>query len=319
VKRVLIIGGTGAMGARVARRLADRPGTEVSVLTRDPGSERATAVQSDKRVRLLRGDLNDPAGLRAAMSGVDEVFCNTDFFSTLSPASEYEQGLQALNAAQKVGVGKFVWSSLDNAATLTDGRIPVPHYDAKAAVEAHIGLRRSEEMMRQEIDGWYTRNVAVLVTAPYYENFQAGLAPTAGELPDGRDGVTFNIPLGSSSYPLVALDDIAWFGEHVLERWDRWAGRTLRIVGDSPTGLEIAATFERVTGIASAYEDLPLQALQDMVPGVGHDLAAMFAFFQDFDVAGRARDVHALREIYPDLMTFEGWLLATGWTGAAAT
>ena len=315
--KVLVIGGTGQMGTPVVHRLAARPGTEVTVLTRDPGSDRATALQSAGQVRLLHGDLDDPAGLEAAMRGVDEVFCNTDFFSTASPAREYAQGLRALAAAEKAGVGKFVWSSLDSAVTLTDGRIPVPHYDAKAAVEAHIGLRRSEEMMRQQSDGWYSRNVAVLVSAPYFENFQAGLAPRTGVLPDGRDGVTFSIPLGAGRYPLVALGDIAWFGAHVLDHWERWAGRTLRLVGDSLTGAEIAETFERVTGTASAYEDLPLQTLRDMVPGVGHDLAAMFAFFQDFDVAGRTRDVHALRKIHPHLLTFEAWLRTTGWTGGA--
>lgn len=317
--RVLVIGGTGAMGSSVVRRLAARPGTEVAVLTRDPGSDRATALLPVGDVTLLRGDLDDPAGLDEAMGGVDEVFCNTDFFSTASPACEHEQGLRALAAAEKSGVGKFVWSSLDSAVTLTDGRIPVPHYDAKAAVEAHIGLRRSEEAMRRDPDGWYSRHVAVLVTAPYLENFRGGMAPRSGALPDGRDGVTFSLPMGAGSYPLIAVDDIAWFTAHVLDHWDRWAGRTLRVVGDSPTGAQIAATFEKVTGIPAAYEDLPLTAVRDMIPGVGHDLAAMFEFFQDYDVARRARDLTALRSIHPALMSFEGWLRTTGWTASART
>ena len=317
--RALVIGGTGAMGASVVRRLAARPGAEVAVLTRDPGSARATALLPVGDVTLLRGDLDDPAGLDAAMEGVGEVFCNTDFFSTASPASEHGQGLRALAAAEKAGVGKFVWSSLDSAVTLTDGRIPVPHYDAKAAVEGHIGLRRSEETMRQDADGWYSRNVAVLVTAPYFENFHGGMAPRPGALPDGRDGVTFSIPMGTGSYPLIALDDIAWFTAHVLDHWDRWAGRTLRVVGDSLTGAQIAETFENVTGIPGAYEDLPLTVLRDMIPGVGHDLAAMFEFFQNYDVARRARDVTALRAIHPALMSFEGWLRTTGWTADART
>lgn len=317
MSKALVIGGTGTMGAAVARRLAARPDTDVAVLTRDPAGDRAKAVQAAGDIELVRGDLDDQAALDAAMNGVGAVFCNTDFFSTASPSSEHEQGLRALEAAERAGVDQFVWSSLDSAVTLTDGRIPVPHYDAKAAVEAHIGLRRSGEMMRQETDGWYSRHVAVLVTAPYYENFQGGMAPTAGELPDGRNGVTFHIPMGTGAYPLIAVDDIAWYTAHVLDNWERWAGRTLRIVGDSLTGEQVAKTFEAVTGVPAAYDDLPLDALRAMIPGVGHDLAAMFEFFQDYDVASRARDIAALRAIHPELMSFDGWLRSTGWTAGA--
>lgn len=314
---MLVIGGTGAMGTPVVRRLAARPGTELTVLTRDPDSDRARALTSLGAVRLARGDVDDPAGLEAALAGVDEVFCNTDFFATQSPVREYEQGVSILAAAERAGVDKFVWSSLDSAATLTDGRVPVPHYDSKAGVEAHIGLQRAEEMMRQQDDGWYSRHVAVLVTAPYFENFQFRMAPQVGRLPDGRDGVLFTIPMGTGKYPLIGLEDIAWFCADVLAHWSRWAGRTLRIVGDSLTGAEIAETFERVTGIPSAYQDVPLQAVRDMMPGVGHDLAAMSEFFQSFDLFERARDISALRELHPGLMTFDAWLRSTGWTGGA--
>ncbi|MBU3870234.1 hypothetical protein KN815_41175 [Streptomyces sp. 4503] len=53
---------------------------------------------------------------------------------------------------------------MDSAVTLTGH--PVPHFDSKAAVAAHIGLMRSEEMLRQETDGRYTNHVSVLTTAP---------------------------------------------------------------------------------------------------------------------------------------------------------
>ena len=315
--KTLVIGGTGSMGSSVVRRLAARSGSEVAVLTRDPGSERARALLPAGAVHLVRGDVDDAAALEAAMAGVDEVFANTDFFSTASPAREHEQGLQVLAAAERAGVDRFVWSSLDAAATLTEGRIPVPHYDAKAAVEAHIGLRRSEEFMRQDPDGWYSRHVAVLVTAPYFENLSSALAPRRGALPDGRDGLVVTLPLGNGRWPLIALEDIAWFAAHVLEDWGRWGGRTLRVAGDSPTGTQIAETFERVTGTPAAYQDLPLDAVRAMVPGVGHDLAAMFEFFQDVDLVHRARDLPTLRRIHPGLMSFEDWLRTSDWTGGA--
>lgn len=197
---VLVIGGTGTMGRPVVRQIAARADSDVVVLTRDPNSDRAQTLRAAGNVRLVRGDSGDFASLEPLMAGVDQVFAHTDFFATASPRAEYEQGVALLEAARTAGVDRFVWSSLDSAVTLTDGRIPVPHYDAKAAVEASIGLRRSEEMMQNDLDGWYSSHVAVLVTAPYVENLLGGMAPRAGVLPDGREGVTFSLPLGSGRW-----------------------------------------------------------------------------------------------------------------------
>lgn len=314
---VLVIGGTGAMGSRVVRRLLAATDDQVSVMTRDPGSDQARRLAGldAQRVRLIQGDLNDAAGLRAAMTPVERVFCNTDFFSTGSVSGEYHQGLAVLEAARGAQIDRFVWSSLDHAAVLTHGRVLVPHYDSKGAVAAHIALRRSDEMMRTESDGWYTEHVSVLTTAPYFENFQLRLAPRPGRLGDGRDGVSFAIPLGDGRYPLVGLDDIAWFAVHALEQWQTWGSRDLAVAGDSLTGEQIAAAFEQVTGTPAQYLPVPLDVVRTSMPDFGHDFAAMFEFFQTRDIVGLDRDLPALRGIHPALLGFEDWLRTTGWDG----
>jgi hypothetical protein len=228
---------------------------------------------------------------------------------------EYGQGVALLQAARAAGVDRFIWSSLDSAAMLTGGANPVPHYDAKAAVAAHINLMRSHEMMSQEADGWYTEHVSILTTAPYFENLPHSLPPQAGVLADGREGLNFALALGDGHWPLIGLDDIAWFAGFMFEHWQDFGTRDLAVVGDNPTGAEIAATFERVTGTASAYVPVPLDALRDAIPGVGHDFAAMFRFFQERDLFTQDRDIIALRALHPALMTFEDWLRSTGWDG----
>lgn len=314
---VLVIGATGAMGRPVVRTLLSDRNRRVRILTRDPEGRHALALKQagHDRVEVVRGDLDDEASLAAAMSGVAGVFCNTDFFSTASPQHEYDQGLRALRAAQAAGVEHFIWSSLDDAVALTDGRIPVPHYDSKAAVASWIGLMRSEEFMRQDKNGWFSNNVTILVTGPYFENLQSGFVQ-AGTLTDGRRGQKFNLAIGSGRWPMIALDDIAWFAAHVLDHPEGWRGRTLRVLSEALTGPEIAAAFERVTGIAAEFCDVPLDVVRAM-PGVGHDLANMFQFFQEYDLLGRERDMPALRLMHPGLLGFEAWLKASGWRGAA--
>ncbi|HEX7304802.1 NmrA/HSCARG family protein [Lentzea sp.] len=316
MREVLVIGGTGAMGSRVVAALLAATGDTVRVLTRDPSSRAAEALLATGRVRLLQGDVGDDTSVRSAMESAERVFCNTDFFSSGSVQAEHDQGLRLLEAAREAGVDRFIWSSLDHAVSLTGGRLPVPHYDSKASVAAAIGLRRADEMMRKDSDGWYTNHVSVLTTAPYFENFQAGLAPRPGTLPDGREGLVFAIPLGSGSYPLIALDDIAWFAVHAFENWQAWGARDLAVAADSLTGDQIAATFERVTGRAAAYVPVPLDAVRSGMGDLGHDFAAMFEFFQTHDVVGRERDLPALRALHPGLLSFEAWLRTTGWCGA---
>lgn len=306
---VLVFGGTGAMGRHVVRRLLAATGATVTVPTRHPGSARATelAATAPDRVRLVPSDSAEPEVL---MRGVDRVFANTDFFATGSAVGEYRQGLHLLAAAERAGVERFIWSSLDSAVSLT-GR-PVPHFDSKAAVAAHIELMRSEEMLRKDTDGWYTDHVSVLTTAPYFENLRDRLTPR----PDGRNGLTFRLPLGAARYPLIALADIAWFACHMFDNWQSWGARDLAVIGDSLTGDEIAATFARVTGTPSVYATMSHDELRAAIPDFGHDYAAMFQFFADRDLYARDRDIDLLRRLHPDLMTFEDWLHRTGWTGS---
>jgi uncharacterized protein YbjT (DUF2867 family) len=309
MNRILVVGGTGAMGRRVVDRLLTTTDAIVTVPTRHPESAHATelAAAAPGRVELLRSDLTD---VDALVEKTDTVFANTDFFATGSAVGEYRQGLALLDAAHRAGVERFIWSSLDSPVTLTGH--PVPHFDSKAAVAAHIGLMRSEEMLRQEPDGWYTNHVSVLTTAPYFENLRDRLTPR----PDGRGGLTFELPLGAARYPLVALDDIAWFAAHMFGHWQSWGARDLAVIGDSLTGDQIAAAFERVTGTPCAYTPMSHDDLRAALPDFGHDYAAMFRFFGDRDVFTRDRDLGLLRRLHPGLLTFEDWLRRTGWTGA---
>ncbi len=299
---VLVVGGAGAMGRHVIQHLLATTDATITVSTRHPESAHATALATD-RVRLVH---SDSAGL---FDNADRVFANTDFFATGSAVGEYRQGLDLLAAAEKAGVEQFIWSSLDSAVSLTGH--PVPHFDSKAAVAAHIDLMRSEEMLRKESDGWYTNHVSVLTTAPYFENLRDRLAP--------RDGRTFRLPLGAARYPLIALDDIAWFAGHMFDHWQSWGARGLAVIGDSLTGDEIAATFARVTGIPSAYVPMPPEELRAVVPDFSHDYEAMFQFFANRDLYTQDRDIALLRRLHPDLMTFETWLRHTGWAGTEVT
>jgi uncharacterized protein YbjT (DUF2867 family) len=316
-RTILVIGATGAMGRPIVRRLlADENNWRIRALTRNPESSHAQELlemgANGNRVELVKGDTNDLASVAAAMSGIYGVFCNTNFWQDCMVTTEREQGLQMLEAARQAGVQHFVYSSLDSCVTLSHGRIPVPHFDAKAAVEHEINWRRSDEFMRQEADGWYSRHVTVLVTLPYIENVKQFAVPERGTLSDGREGVIFRLPLADAQWSMVALDDIAFFTAYVFAHPDEWGGRTLPIGSDSLTFQEIAAILERVSGVPAEYRPMTLEEYAALgFPNV-HDVINMLRFCIEY---GMPRSRESLRKIHPDLMTFEQWVKKTGWRG----
>ena len=97
---ILVLGGTGNVGAHLVRLLLDR-GQDVRVLVRDP--DRAALVPAGAHARVV-DVVGDPAGARAVFQGVAAVFM-------LNAATLYEtvEGLMVVAMAKKAGVRRFVY------------------------------------------------------------------------------------------------------------------------------------------------------------------------------------------------------------------
>ncbi len=320
-RTILVIGATGAMGRPVVEALlGDREQAwHVRAFTRNPDSEQAQALAALdlERVSFARGDLDDAASVRWAMDGAYGGVCNTNFWSSSSVEAEYRQGVDALEAAKDAGVEHFVYSSLDSMSRMSGGRFPCPHFEAKAAVEAYIDRRRSDDVMRAgrsgyDGDDWYRRATSVVVTLPYMDNFLQFAAPQPGTLSDGREGLIWRMPLSPEQpWPVIALSDLAHFVALMFAN-SEWKGRTLAIGSDSLTMPEVAETFTRVTGIPAEYQPMTLEAFSQLpIPNM-HDLLLMWEFFNHHRLE---RDHAALRAIHPELMTFADWLKRSGWRG----
>jgi NADH dehydrogenase len=132
---VLVTGGTGFVGSRIVHALRAH-GNEVRALAREP--ERAGHLAT-LGAELVRGDITDPASLRAALDGCTQVVHLVAILT--GAAADFErvmtQGTRSLvAAAHEAGVERFVLMS----ALGSDDRTKdlVPYFGAKWAMEREV-------------------------------------------------------------------------------------------------------------------------------------------------------------------------------------
>jgi uncharacterized protein YbjT (DUF2867 family) len=132
---ILLCGGTGELGGRIALRLAER-GVPFRALVR-PGSEVRQLQESG--AELVRGDLRDAASLAPSTDGVETVITTVTSIERLLSGKEKgsllatdQQGTANLvAAAERAGVQRFVYLSFPG---MEDVDAPLPN--AKRAIEA---------------------------------------------------------------------------------------------------------------------------------------------------------------------------------------
>jgi uncharacterized protein YbjT (DUF2867 family) len=284
-KRILVTGATGAQGGSVAWALLAR-GYPVRALTRNPASDAALALRN-AGAEVVRGDLGDADGLRAAMEGCHGVFGLTNFWEHFH--QEREHGNNLIDAVGATGVRHFVLSTIVSYSRLSGGELPVPHCDIKAELED-----------RARVMGLPATFVRV---AFYYENFQSWFAPRPR--PDGTVG--FGFPQGDTQLAAVSVEDVGEVVAAVFEQRERFLGKSLGIVGDDLPPAAYADAMTRATGQHVTYQHVPREVFATFpFPGAG-ELANMFECQRRF-VPNRVADLAISRELFPGIRTFESWL-----------
>jgi uncharacterized protein YbjT (DUF2867 family) len=307
-KRILaVVGATGAQGGGLVRAILADPGGEFAAraITRDPESPAAKAL-ARAGAEVVRGDVADPASLRAAFAGAHAAYCVTFFWAHMDPEREMAEARAQAEAARDARVQHVVWSTLEDTRAwvpLSDPRMPtlhgrykVPHFDAKGEADrffADAGLP-----------------VTYLLTSFYWDNFiHFGMGPRR----DAGGRAVLALPMGRKRLAGIAAEDIGGCAYGLFRKGAETVGRRIGIAGEHLTGAELAATFTRVLGEEVRYEDVPVDAYRKLgFPGAD-DLGNMFQVYQEFEAPfAAARPVEAARALNPGLQSFETWLRRNG-------
>jgi uncharacterized protein YbjT (DUF2867 family) len=245
--KILVIGGTGMVGARVVEALLSR-GANVRVLSRSPGDRPG--------VEYVVGDLAAPETLIPAFEGVSKLFLLTPLAE-----NETELGLIAVAAADEAGVRHIVFQSVHR---VEEGP-HIPHFKTK--IQITEGLKASGIPYTLILPNNFDQN-DVWLQEPItrfgvYPQPIGGVGLSRVDVRDIADAAAIALVEKGhegKSYALVGPDILT--GEECAETWSRHMGREIRYGGD-----DLDAWAE--------------QARAMMPDWMVHDLGIMYAHFQE--------------------------------------
>ncbi|KOV74402.1 MULTISPECIES: NmrA/HSCARG family protein [unclassified Streptomyces] len=302
-KIIAVTGATGSQGGSVARSiLADRDSAfAVRAITRNPASPAARELAA-LGAELVRADFHDEPTVHKAFEGAHGAFLVTDFWAHGSAAKETEEIGVLVRAAEAAGLRHVIWSTLEDTRELLpldDQRMPVlqekynvPHFDAKGA-----GNKLFTEA------GVPT---TFLNTTFFFQGFLDAFLPRRAE-----DGVlTVTMPFEDGKL-LSGVDvaDIGRTAHALLKGGERFVGRTIGLAGDHLTGAQYAEKLGAAIGEPVRFRSVPYDVFRSLDIPAAEEIANMFQYYGDFDreFTG-ARDLDRLREINPELRSFDAWL-----------
>jgi uncharacterized protein YbjT (DUF2867 family) len=310
-KIIAVVGATGAQGGGLVRAiLADPNGPYVArAITRKTNSDAAKAL-AKLGAEVVEANLNDEASMLRAFKYAYGVFLVTNFWVERTAEEEQAQtraemelaqaGMGA-RAAKAAGVQHVIWSTLedtrkhfplsDQHMPTLDGKYKVPHFDAKAEANAlftSVGVPTT-----------------FLQTTFYYEGFMRGFGPTRDK--DGK--LVLTLPMADAKLAGIAAEDIGRTALGIFRRGDRFIGKTVSIAGDHLTGAGYAKAFSKAFGEEVTYRPYTHDQFRSFPIPLAIEIANTFQYYVEAaDYFTGARDLKVIRELNPQLQSFETWL-----------
>ena len=275
---VLVTGGTGSQGGATVTHLLAAEKVRVRVLTRNLESPKAKSLAA-RGVELVKGDFEDVASLRTALAGVSAAFSVQQWTEKGGPAAEEPNGKRFADAVKASGSPHLVYSSAEGV----ERKSGLGHYESKWAIEQHIRDLKLPATILRPVGFMDALGVPAVQRGMYLGMFRANW------------GVSHRVQF-------VATYDIGWVAARALEDPERYAGRVIPLAGDELNVADIIRTYKTVTGHKPWVAPIPAFAAKRMMP---KEFADMFRWIRE---KGFEADISQVRQEYPQLLTFAGWL-----------
>ncbi|KAL1890324.1 hypothetical protein Sste5346_008326 [Sporothrix stenoceras] len=284
-KRVItVFGATGNQGGSVINALLASPQLSsqyaIRGITRDPAKPSAQKLAS-RGVEPIKANLDDPVSLLAAVKGVYAVFAVTNYWDSLSKATEITQGKNIVDACVSGGVKHLVWSSLPNVTKLTDGKlVHVEHFDSKAEVSQYAETQKVQSGLM----------VTHFMPAYFMQNIKGSVKPD-----ESNGGVpTWSVPFSATETHLPVLDIGSDTGKYVagaLTLGKEADGQFIQGVSQWLTPGEVAETITKVTGTKTVFTPSTIdqwkEHLSSMPDYIQAELGENMILIRDYSYYGK--------------------------------
>jgi uncharacterized protein YbjT (DUF2867 family) len=230
---ILVVGGTGYLGAETVRRLLAR-GERVRVLARNPEKAPSAAERA-------QGDVRDAAAVARAMVGVRVVVSAAHGFAADPRGIDGEGNANLIAAAKAANVEHFVLVSVRGAS-------------ADHAIELFRMKHLAEEKLTASGLAW-----TILKPTAFMETWLTLLAA-----PLAAKGKTTIFGRGTNPINFVSAHDVAHLVEIAVTD-PTLRGRSIDIGGpENMTFEQLVETFEKVTGASGKKAHVPLPMMRVM-------------------------------------------------------
>jgi uncharacterized protein YbjT (DUF2867 family) len=288
-KTIVVIGATGSQGKSVVNALVHESPFNVRAITRNPEK------YSGKAHEVVYSDLNDLQSLKEAFKDAYGVFVVTNFWEG---ADEIAQGKNAVEAAKATGVQHFIWSTLPDVESISNGEFDVPHFTNKAKVDdlvKNAGFKYS-----------------TFVEAPfYYQNLVGRLAPQAKQ--DGTTGWTLPI---DPTKKVIHWSDINDMGKLVtgafLQPEKAGNGNYLSLATELNSFNDVLEAYKR-HGKVYSFSQVPGEVFSTFFEGA-KEMTEMFGYWEKYTYMGpgSAIRIKLAKEIATgEFVTFDAWINQT--------
>src|ERR1700674_5804028 len=263
--KILVIGGTGKVGAEVVKELQKRK-ADIRLLVRKDGTPTPQGVE------VATGDLLDPVCVEKAMDGVDKVY----LLNAVAP-DELTQGLIVYDLAKKLKLKHIVYHSVFRVEHFKD----VPHFASKLAIES--ALWEFEVPFTIIRPNYFIQNDASFKDAL----MKAGIYPA---------------PLGNVGISVVDIRDIAEATAIVLTS-EEHNGKTYNLNGpEALSGPKAASIWSKLLGKEIRYAGHDMDAFEEQMrmPAAScsvFDIRVMFQGYVDRDWVAEMGDVEKLTKL----------------------
>ncbi|MBF0586209.1 SDR family oxidoreductase [Prosthecochloris sp. N3] len=259
-KKILVTGGTGFIGSRLVRKLVSG-NHQVFALVRKSSSLAPFSGFLDQ-LRLVEGDVTDPASLDKALSGIDEVYHCAGYTymggdrnrDALLYAVNVEGTRHLLRAASRAGVRRVVHMSSITAVGMSGGRTPVDESCEWNFQDLGLTYAETKHKAEIEVHKAVAEGLDCVIINPAFVFGAGDVNFNAGGII--RDVYRRRMPI----YPLggICVVDVEIVVDTAIRAME--AGRTgerYLIGGDNVTYRELADTISRVTGAPRVRVPLP--------------------------------------------------------------